>query len=338
LGNNRVVFSPRNFLANGDVIKTVHFAADYYPYGKTLRYFETSTFEEKYLTTQHERDRETGFDYRGARYYDSDLGRFLSLDPLAAKFPEWSAYNYVLGNPIMLIDPDGREPEDWIKNLATGQYFWESSIFSPVQALPEGYQYIGKSGEYESEKGTVLLNDGGSWNFKVEGNIAVANKTSNSSSKSANSNISPSFIGGIPQDYFVGVYGEFSVGGGIFFQADHGFIWSPYTGFHTYFTDHSVDNGFNFRTELASIGIGGGAMFTTGDPKDVRKEHYEGSSIVIDINASAVFVDAGQSIAIIQPFNKKGERMIFVGAQVSGGEGTPYASGGFNWNAITKLK
>ena len=100
----------------------IHFAADYYPYGKTLRYFETAAFEEKFLTTQHERDRETGFDYRGARYYDSDLGRFLSLDPLAAKFPAWSAYNYVLGNPISLIDPDGKEPEDIIirgNNIAT---------------------------------------------------------------------------------------------------------------------------------------------------------------------------------------------------------------------------
>jgi hypothetical protein len=53
---------------------------------------------------------ETGLDYRGARYYDSDVARFLSLDPLAAKFAEWSDYNYVLGNPVMLVDLDGRYP------------------------------------------------------------------------------------------------------------------------------------------------------------------------------------------------------------------------------------
>jgi len=36
------------------------------------------------------------------------VARFLSLDPAQAEYPAWSAYNYVLGNPISLIDPDGR--------------------------------------------------------------------------------------------------------------------------------------------------------------------------------------------------------------------------------------
>ncbi|MEO0683567.1 MAG: RHS repeat-associated core domain-containing protein [Cyanobacteria bacterium J06649_11] len=66
------------------------------------------------MTTQHERDRETGFDYRGARFYDGECGRFLSLDPLAAEFPGWSDYNYVLGNPVRFVDSDGRAPDDVI--------------------------------------------------------------------------------------------------------------------------------------------------------------------------------------------------------------------------------
>jgi len=53
---------------------------------------------------------ETGLDYRGARYYDSDIGRFLSLDPLAADFPSWSDYNYVMSNPIILVDANGKSP------------------------------------------------------------------------------------------------------------------------------------------------------------------------------------------------------------------------------------
>jgi len=39
------------------------------------------------------------------------VGRFLSVDPLAKDFAAWSAYNYVLGNPILLVDPDGRAPQ-----------------------------------------------------------------------------------------------------------------------------------------------------------------------------------------------------------------------------------
>ena len=35
----------------------------------------------------------------------------MSVDPLAMKFPGWSTYNYVMGNPLNLIDPDGKEAE-----------------------------------------------------------------------------------------------------------------------------------------------------------------------------------------------------------------------------------
>ncbi len=57
------------------------------------------------------------------RDYDADVARFLSLDPLAAEFPAWSAYNYVLGNPVMLVDPDGKAPEgDYYSS--TGKYLF----------------------------------------------------------------------------------------------------------------------------------------------------------------------------------------------------------------------
>jgi len=59
--------------------------------------------------TGKEQDAETGLDYFGARYYMPALGRWTGVDPLAEKHPEWSAYNYVLNNPLVLIDPDGRQ-------------------------------------------------------------------------------------------------------------------------------------------------------------------------------------------------------------------------------------
>src|SRR5690606_4564831 len=90
------------------VINTVH---DYFPYGKILREYIHAA-DERYLSTQHERDAHTGLDYRGARYYDSDISRFLSTDPWQAKYPAWSTYNYVMGNPISLIDPTGKGPDD----------------------------------------------------------------------------------------------------------------------------------------------------------------------------------------------------------------------------------
>ncbi len=60
--------------------------------------------------TGKEKDSETGYCYFGARYYDSDLsGLFLSVDPMADKYPSLSPYAYCAWNPVKLVDPDGRE-------------------------------------------------------------------------------------------------------------------------------------------------------------------------------------------------------------------------------------
>ena len=44
----------------------------------------------------------------GARMYDPRIGRWLSLDPLQAKYPDLSPYNFVDNSPLMFIDPDGK--------------------------------------------------------------------------------------------------------------------------------------------------------------------------------------------------------------------------------------
>jgi RHS repeat-associated protein len=124
LGNTRLVYEPSvtcKIASNPELIEYYAFAVyDYYPYGKVLRKFEEG--QERYLSTQHERDRVTGLDYRGARYYDSDLGRFLSLDPLAADFTSWSPYNFVLANPISFVDHDGKAPQTPNRVVKTTTY------------------------------------------------------------------------------------------------------------------------------------------------------------------------------------------------------------------------
>jgi RHS repeat-associated protein len=53
-------------------------------------------------------------DYFHARYYDTDLGRFLSVDPVvdqkqAVRSPQmWNHYAYAMNNPLKYIDPTGR--------------------------------------------------------------------------------------------------------------------------------------------------------------------------------------------------------------------------------------
>lgn len=68
-----------------------------------------------------EKDYESGFHYYGTRYYWSEvLTGWLSVDPMMDKYPGISPYNYCMWNPVKLVDPDGREIDDYFSY--TGKY------------------------------------------------------------------------------------------------------------------------------------------------------------------------------------------------------------------------
>ena len=70
--------------------------------------------------TGKERDGETGFGYFGARYMDHELmTMWLSVDPMADKYPSLNPYNYCTWNPIKLIDPDGTDTIKFYLNNGT---------------------------------------------------------------------------------------------------------------------------------------------------------------------------------------------------------------------------
>ena len=61
--------------------------------------------------TGKEKDPETGYSYFGARYLDHELmSAWLSVDPMADKYPSISPYAYCAWNPVKMIDPEGN---DW---------------------------------------------------------------------------------------------------------------------------------------------------------------------------------------------------------------------------------
>ena len=94
--------------ANGEAVQHLQ----YLPYGEPYvnQRAAGSTYRERFTFTGKERDEETGYGYFGARYMDYELmTMWLSVDPLADKYPSISPYNYCMWNPIKLIDPDGRE-------------------------------------------------------------------------------------------------------------------------------------------------------------------------------------------------------------------------------------
>ena len=58
-----------------------------------------------------------------ARYYNSDLSIWLSVDPLVDKYPNLSPYTYCAGNPVRIFDPDGMEI--WIVGEDGKQYRYD---------------------------------------------------------------------------------------------------------------------------------------------------------------------------------------------------------------------
>jgi RHS repeat-associated protein len=82
-----------------------------YPFGSSMVSFSNPQFSFAYGFNGMEKDDDVKGDGNsldfGARIYDSRLGRWLSVDPLANSFPFESHYNFVSQNPIIYIDIEG---------------------------------------------------------------------------------------------------------------------------------------------------------------------------------------------------------------------------------------
>jgi RHS repeat-associated protein len=92
---------------NGDILQIT----DYYPYGDSRIEDTTSDFHNDYTYTGKERDEDTDLLYYEARYYNSNIGRFISLDPWSGDITDpqsLNKYAYVRNNPLKYVDPDGR--------------------------------------------------------------------------------------------------------------------------------------------------------------------------------------------------------------------------------------
>jgi RHS repeat-associated protein len=107
-----------NVLALTDWNGTVVESHDYDVFGQEVvdEYTRAGTQPKRF--TGKERDTETGWDYFGARYYGSKIGRFTTADPYLDTRPalsnpqRWNRYAYGLNNPLRYVDPDGRDAWD----------------------------------------------------------------------------------------------------------------------------------------------------------------------------------------------------------------------------------
>ncbi len=135
-----------------DTVGEIVSYSDYDPWGIILN-GRSSNFgfaDDKYKFTGKERDLETGYDYfPPGRTYDSELGRWLQVDPLADKYPNVSPYNYALNNPLRYIDPKGLEPGD---NDGAKKRSWWGMISSYLESFVSVFQEKNKNIDYNPEK------------------------------------------------------------------------------------------------------------------------------------------------------------------------------------------
>jgi RHS repeat-associated protein len=143
LGSTRLITDE-----SADIVVSTQFE----PFGE-----DTLSSEESYLFTGKKQD-ETGLYYYGARYYDPELGRFITRDPLAGDRTNpqsLNLYAYCVNNPLKLADPTGMFFKLCLDN---GNCLW---IF---ETGPKRGQWIAKDAEGNvittSEKINEMLRNG----------------------------------------------------------------------------------------------------------------------------------------------------------------------------------
>lgn len=81
------------------------------------------------LYTWREYDRETNLYYLRARYYDANLGRFISRDPIGMQ-DNVNLYTYVANSPVGYVDRFGKEKALFIKNNEGNVWYFEREFFT----------------------------------------------------------------------------------------------------------------------------------------------------------------------------------------------------------------
>ena len=142
---------------------TISFTEQYTPFGESL--LSPAANDNQSGFTGHIKDADTGLNYMQARYYDPNVGRFLSIDPVTfldtGEPGYFNRYVYAFNNPITNFDPTGMSCESLGDGCTFGPRNPETGEFTFVeqkQFSAETTEGIAFGGEKISEMaGTVGL-------------------------------------------------------------------------------------------------------------------------------------------------------------------------------------
>ena len=129
LGNTRMVIEKDR----EDYIVTQQ--AAYYPFGKAIKSLSIElpdprhNTQNRHLYNSKEFQHDLGLDWYdyGARFYDAQIARFHTLDPLAENFTFQSPYVYAANNPIRFIDYMGMSAEEPDEEEDEDNYDWAAA-------------------------------------------------------------------------------------------------------------------------------------------------------------------------------------------------------------------
>lgn len=104
----------------------------------------------RYTYTGRERDPDTGLLYYRARFYDPQLGRFISEDPIGFAGGDVNLYGYVWQNPLLARDPSGLDGDDdwtpggwadWIEKKLDQAENYGTGLFPDASGLNTGIHF-----------------------------------------------------------------------------------------------------------------------------------------------------------------------------------------------------
>lgn len=244
----------------------------YLPYGESFINQRITQYDARYTFSGKEKDLETDYGYFGARYYNSDISLWLSVDPMAEERSWLSPYNYCQWNPIGRVDPTGMV-DGWVEdpeNPNAGTY-WNPDVNSPKEAAAKGLNYKGQTFNGRMSNGWgVSGDDNGNLTMTLpevningfKGNGAVLRAMENS----MNQGYDPEWINSfsnctyLPDYLAVSIYGNAIVGGG--FGVSVTFGWVKGDGG---FLNASFNQGIGFDIS-AGLSLSAGNYVGSGNP------------------------------------------------------------------------